>query len=54
MRGVLFEDAAIDKAGTPTTMDGKEHKGLDRAAGHPGFLGHSSVVWFRNLRLREL
>ena len=54
LNGTTVVDADLDKASTPATMDGKEHKGLDRAAGHLGFLGHGSVVWFRNLRIREL
>ncbi|NIA12684.1 MAG: DUF1080 domain-containing protein [Nitrospiraceae bacterium] len=54
LNGTTIVDADLDEASTPATMDGKEHKGLDRAKGHLGFLGHGSVVWFRNLRIKEL
>jgi HEAT repeat protein len=36
------------------TIDGKEHPGLKNSKGHIGFLGHGSVVKFRNIRLKEL
>ena len=41
----------IDYVGT---IDGKEHPGLKNSKGHIGFLGHGSVVKFRNIRLKEL
>ncbi|MCK7534570.1 MAG: DUF1080 domain-containing protein [Marinilabiliales bacterium] len=35
-------------------MDGKDHPGLKNSKGHIGFLGHGSVVRFRNIRIKEL
>ena len=35
-------------------MDHKEHPGLKNKTGHIGFLGHGSVVKFRNIRIKEL
>jgi len=34
--------------------DGKNHPGLFRPSGHLGFLGHGSVVSFRNIRIKDL
>lgn len=36
------------------TMDHKQHPGLKNKKGHLGFLGHGSVVYFRNLMVRKL
>lgn len=36
------------------TMDHKDHPGLKNIKGHIGFLGHGSVVWFRDIRIRKL
>ena len=36
------------------TMDHRPHPGLLRPRGHIGFLGHGSVVEFRNIRIMEL
>ncbi|MBN2311057.1 MAG: DUF1080 domain-containing protein [Candidatus Hydrogenedentes bacterium] len=54
LNGVTIVDADIDKASTPATMDGKAHPGLKRTTGRIGFLGHGSVVSFRNIRIKEL
>ena len=54
LNGTTIVDADLDKASTPKTMDDKEHKGLDRAQGHLGFLGHGDVIEFRNIRIKEL
>ncbi len=35
------------------TMDGHNHPGLQKMIGHIGFLGHGSVVRFRNIRIQE-
>jgi len=51
LNGTAIVDADIDKALTPATMD--QHPGLKREKGHIGFLGHDSVVWFRNIRIME-
>jgi len=36
------------------TMDHNEHPGLKNKTGHIGFLGHGSVVRFRNIRIKTL
>jgi predicted dehydrogenase/HEAT repeat protein len=54
LNGTVVVDADIDIARTPRTMDGRNHPGLERTTGHIGFLGHGSVVEFRNLRLKRL
>jgi len=54
LNGVTIVDANIDKASTPTTLDGKDHPGLKREKGHIGFLGHGSHVEFRNIRIKEI
>ena len=54
LNGAVIVDADIDEAGTPQTMDGREHPGLNREKGHIGFLGHGSRVEFRNIRIKEL
>ncbi len=43
--------AAAVKNGTP---DGKEHPGLFNKTGHIGFLGHGSMLRFRNIRVKDL
>jgi hypothetical protein len=32
----------------------KKHPGLQRKSGHVGFLGHGSLVEFRNIRIKAL
>ena len=54
LNGVTIVDADIDKASTPKTIDDKAHPGLKNAKGHIGFLGHGTVVEFRNLRVKDL
>jgi len=54
LNGATIVDADLDEASTPETMDHKEHKGLDRTQGHLGFLGHGDLLWFRNIRIKEL
>jgi hypothetical protein len=52
LNGVTIVDADLDKASTPKPMDGNPHPGLKNTKGHIGFLGHGSVVEFRNLRVK--
>ena len=47
-------DGNIREAVKNGTMDKKEHPGLFNKKGHIGFLGHDSVVKFRNIRIKEL
>ena len=54
LNGAVIVDANLDEAVTPQPMDGKAHEGLDREKGHLGFLGHGTVVAFRNIRIKEL
>ena len=35
-------------------IDGRDHPGLKRESGHIGFLGHGSLVEFRNVRIKEI
>jgi len=54
LNGITIIDADIQKAGENGTMDGGEHPGLFRKKGHLGFLGHGSLVYFRNIRIKKL
>lgn len=54
LNGTVIVDGDYAGALTGGTMDGKEHPGLKNKKGHIGFLGHGSVVKFRNIRLQEL
>ncbi len=47
-------DGDISEAIKNGTMDHNQHPGLLRQSGHIGFLGHGSVVRFRNIRVKEL
>ncbi len=54
LNGTVIVDGDYAGAISGGTMDGKEHPGLKNRKGHIGFLGHGSVVKFRNIRLQEL
>jgi HEAT repeat protein len=54
VNGVVVVDADIDAAAAGGTIDGNEHPGLKRESGHIGFLGHGSILEFRNIRIKEL
>ncbi len=54
VNGVVIVDGDMAKASFNGTLDKKDHPGLKRHSGHIGFLGHGSVVRFRNIRIREL
>ncbi|MGI9427159.1 MAG: 3-keto-disaccharide hydrolase [Bythopirellula sp.] len=48
-------DADLDEAAPANkTIDGRDHPGLTRTAGHIGLLGHGRVVEFRNLKVQEV
>ncbi|MBE0675454.1 MAG: DUF1080 domain-containing protein [Bacteroidales bacterium] len=53
LNGTVIVDGDIAEARDKGTMDGQQHPGLKRNGGHIGFLGHGSVVKFRNIRIRE-
>ncbi|NMC41672.1 MAG: DUF1080 domain-containing protein, partial [Bacteroidales bacterium] len=54
LNGTVIVDGDIEEARDKGTMDGRDHPGLKNNKGHIGFLGHGSVVRFRNIRIREL
>ena len=54
LNGTVILDGDVKKASRNGTMDKKEHPGLDRHSGHISFLGHGTVVRFRNIRVRDL
>jgi hypothetical protein len=54
LNGTVILDGDIKEASKNGTLDHKNHPGLQREKGHIGFLGHGSVVSFRNIRIKEL
>ncbi|MRR23849.1 DUF1080 domain-containing protein, partial [bacterium] len=54
LNGTVIVDGDLAGAIVDGTIDGKEHPGLKNSKGHIGFLGHGSVVKFRNIRIKEL
>jgi hypothetical protein len=52
LNGTVIVDANLDDVRDPQVL--KNHPGLARARGHVGFLGHGSLVEFRNVRIKEL
>jgi hypothetical protein len=54
VNGTTVVDADVDAASAHGTLDHRDHPGLKRASGRIGFLGHGSIVEYRNLRIREL
>lgn len=54
LNGTVITRADISKPATEGTMDGKDHPGLKNKTGHIGFLGHGSVVKFRNIWIKKL
>ena len=54
LNGTVINDADITEAREKGAMDGRQHPGLKRDKGHIGFLGHGSVVQFRNIRVKDL
>lgn len=54
LNGTVILDGDIKEASKNGTLDHKNHPGLQRKKGHIGFLGHGSVVTFRNIRIKEL
>lgn len=52
LNGVVVVDADLDSEKDPAVL--KQHPGLARSTGHIGFLGHRSLVEFRNIRIKEL
>jgi len=54
LNGETIVDANLDEATAKGMMDEKPHPGLKNEKGHIGFLGHGSVIEFRNLCVKEL
>ena len=54
LNGETILDGNIDEASKNGTIDHKIHPGLQNKSGHIGFLGHGSVVKFRNIRIKDL
>jgi hypothetical protein len=54
LNGTVIVDGDISEARKNGTMDHLQHSGLKRDSGHIGFLGHGSVVRFKNIRVKDL
>lgn len=54
LNGNVIVDGDLKKATKNGAMDKKEHPGLHQKRGHIGFLGHGTVVRFRNIRVKDL
>jgi len=54
LNGTVIVDGDIAEARDKGTMDHNAHPGLKNTTGHIGFLGHGSVVRFKNIRIKEL
>jgi hypothetical protein len=52
LNGVIIVDADLGSVREPAVL--KRHPGLARTSGHIGFLGHGSLVEFRNIRIKTL
>jgi hypothetical protein len=52
LNGTTIVDANLDDVKDPEVL--KKHPGLARTKGHIGFLGHGSLVEFRNISVKEL
>ncbi len=52
LNGVIILDADLNTVQEEAVL--KKHPGLKRKTGHIGFLGHGSLVEFRNIRLKVL
>jgi len=54
LNGTIIVDGDLAGPIREGTMDGRDHPGLSRETGHIGFLGHGSVLWYRNIRIKKL
>ena len=54
LNGTVIVDGDIAGPRDHGTMDNREHRGLHNKTGHIGFLGHGSVVKFKNIRIKEI
>ncbi|MEX0884191.1 MAG: DUF1080 domain-containing protein, partial [Cyclobacteriaceae bacterium] len=54
LNGTTILDVNFADARENGTLDGRDHPGLSKDKGHIGFLGHGDIVYFRNIRVKEL
>jgi len=54
LNGTVILDGDLKKVTRNGTMDKKDHPGLNRHTGYISFLGHGTVVRFRNIRIKDL
>lgn len=54
LNGTTILDGNIRKASKNGTIDKRHHPGLLNKTGHIGFLGHGSLIKFRNIRIKPL
>ena len=54
LNGTTILDGNIREASKNGTIDKRDHPGLLNKTGHIGFLGHGSLVKFRNIRIKPL
>lgn len=54
LNGTTILDGDMAEASKNGTLDHRDHPGLKRTSGHIGFLGHGSVVRFKNIRVKDL
>ena len=54
LNGTVIVEGDLKKAAKNGTLDHKDHPGLNRHMGHIGFLGHGTIVKFRNIRIKDL
>ncbi|MFN0122495.1 MAG: DUF1080 domain-containing protein [Blastocatellia bacterium] len=52
LNDVIILDADLNNVREPEVL--KKHPGLKNKTGHIGFLGHGSLVEFRNIRIKQL
>jgi hypothetical protein len=54
LNGTVILDGDIANARDNGAMDHNQHPGLKNKTGHIGFLGHGSLVKFRNIRIKDI
>jgi hypothetical protein len=54
LNGTVIVEGDMKEASKSGTLDHKDHPGLNRNTGHIGFLGHGSILKFRNIRIKDL
>ncbi len=54
LNGVVIVDGDLEEASRNGTLDGRDHPGLKNKRGHIGFLGHGDILFFRNIRVKDL